>query len=124
MDAFDGGLNNKYEPPIIQNNEAQSCANVVFTDVGAVQTRQGYTPLNTARITSDPCDGLFTANWNNGNQSILAAFGTDLMVLSGPTFQTVGSAEGTYTTGTHKNFVMNQNLVFIGNGSTPTYTYE
>jgi hypothetical protein len=124
MEAFDGGLNNKYEPAIIGDNEAQSCANVVFDDLGGVKTREGYTLLNTAAVNSNPCDGLYTAKWNNGNESMIVAFGTDLFVLSGTTFQTIGSAQGNYATGAHKNFVMYQNLVFIGDGSTPAYKYD
>ena len=124
MEAFDGGLNNKYEPQILEDNEAQDCLNVVFDDLGGVQTRQGYTLLNTAAVNSNPCDGLFTAKWNNGNESMIAFFGTDMFVLSGTTFVTVGSGQGVFTTGTHKNMAMYQNLVFIGNGSTPGYKYD
>jgi len=41
MEAFDGGLNNKYEPIILEHNESQDCLNVVFDDLGGVQTREG-----------------------------------------------------------------------------------
>lgn len=124
MENFDGGLNSKYEPAIIADNEAQDCKNVVFDDLGGVQTREGFTVLNTGLVTSNPCDGMFTARWNNGNQSMIAAFGTDLFVLSGTTFVTMGSAQGNYATGTHKNFAMYQNVVFIGNGAAPAYKYD
>jgi hypothetical protein len=124
IDALDGGLNNKYEPQIIGTNEAQSARNVVFDDLGGVQTRQGFSKLNTAAVNSNPCDGIFTCRWNNGNESMVAFFGTDMFVLSGTTFQTVASAQGNYTTGTHKNMAMYQNLLFIGNGSTPAYKYD
>ena len=124
MEAFDGGLNNKYEPIIIADNESQSCANVVFDDLGGVQTRQGYTLLNTQAVNSNACDGLYTTRWNNGNESMIAFFGTDMFVLSGTTFQTVPSAQGNYTTGTHKNGAMYQNLFFIGDGNDPAYKYD
>jgi len=124
MDAFDGGLNSKYEAAIIADNESQDCLNVVFDDLGGVQTRQGYTLLNTAPVNSNPCDGFGTARWNNGNESMIAFFGTDMFVLSGTTFQTVPSAQGNYTTGTHKNMAMYQNLIFIGDGNTPAYKYD
>ena len=123
MEAFDGGLNSKYEPQIIADEEAQSCANVVFDDLGGVATRQGYTLLNTAAVNSNACDGLFTANWNNGTQSMLAWFGSDMFVLSGTTFQTTPSAQGVFTTGAVKYAEMYQNLVFIGHGATP-YKYD
>ena len=124
MDAFDGGLNNKFEPQIIADNEAQSCLNVVFDSIGGVETRQGYSVVNTALVTSNPCDGLYTAKWNNGNESMVAFFGTDMFVLSGTSFVTVGSAQGNYATGTQKNSTMYQNVMFIGDGNTPAYKYD
>ena len=123
MEAYDGGLNSKYEPQIIADNDAQSCANVVFDDLGGVATRQGYSLLNTALVNSNPCDGLFTANWNNRNQSMIAWFGTDMLVLSGTTFVTIPSAQGNYTTGAAKCAEMYQNVLFIGDGGTP-YKYD
>lgn len=124
MEAFDGGLNNKYEPAILEHNEAADCRNVVFDDLGGVKTREGYSLLNTQAVNSNPCDGMFTARWNNGNESMAVFFGTDMFVLSGTTFQTVPSAQGNYTTGTHKNAAMYQNVVFIGDGNTPSYKYD
>ena len=124
MEAFDGGLNNKYEPQILERNEAQSAANVVFDDLGGVQTRQGYTKLNTAAVNSNPCDLLFTARWNNGNESMIAGFGDALFALSGTSFQTIGSSQGNYTTGTQRNAAMYQNVVFIGDGNDPPYKYD
>lgn len=121
--AFDGGLNNKSEPTIIADNEAQSCANVVFSDLGGVATREGYTVLNTGLVNSNPCDGLFAAKYNNGNQSLIAFFGTDAFVLSGTTFQTIPSAQGVFSTGSTVDSEMYQNKVFFGNGSTP-YKYD
>ena len=123
MEAFDGGLNSKYEPQIIADNEAQSCANVVFDDLGGVATRQGYSQVNTGLVNSNPCDGLYTANWNNGNQSMCAWFGTDMYVLSSTTFVTVPSAQGIYATGAVKFNEMYQNVMFIGDGGTP-YKYD
>ena len=123
MHSFDGGLNSKYEPQVIATNESPSCANVVFDDLGGVATRFGYSLLNTGLVNSNPCDGMFTANWNNGNQSMAVWFGTDMFVLSGTTFQTIGSAQGVFATGTSKITTMYQNLMFIGHGSTP-YKYD
>ncbi len=102
MEAYDGGLNSKYEPQIIADNEAQSCANIVFDDLGGAATRQGYSQLNTGLVNSNPCDGLFTANWNNRNQSMVGWFGADMLVLSGTTFVTIPSAQGNYSTGAGK----------------------
>lgn len=124
LEAFDGGLNSKYEPNIIADNESQDCANVVFDDLGGVATRQGYTLLNTAAVSTHVCDGLFTAKWNNGNESMVAFFGSDMFVLSGTTFQTVPSAQSVYTGSVHKNMAMYQNVLFIGDGRAPAYKYD
>ncbi len=123
MESFDGGLNNKYEPQIIADNEAQAARNVVFDALGGVETRQGITLVNTAAVNSNACDGLFTARWNSGNQSMIAFFGSDMFVLSGTTFQTVPSAQGVFTTGTTKYNQMYQNVMFFGHGGTP-YKYD
>jgi hypothetical protein len=123
MEAFDGGLNNRYEPTIIADNEAQSCANVIFTGLGGVETRQGFTVLNTGLVNSNACDGLFTAKYNNGNESLIAFFGSDAFVVSGTTFQTIPSAQGVFTTGAVVDAEMYQNKMFFGHGSTP-YKYD
>ena len=65
MEAFDGGLNNKYEPNIVLDNESPDCKNVVFDDRGGVQTRQGCSQLNTAAVGSFAGDGLFTYRQNS-----------------------------------------------------------
>lgn len=123
MDAFDGGLNSKYEPQIIADNEAQGCLNVVFDDLGGVETRQGHTLLNTFAVNTNACDGLFTARWNSGNESMVAFFGPDMFVLSGTTFQTVPSGQGVFTTGVTKYAQMYQNLLFVGHAGT-AYKYD
>jgi hypothetical protein len=124
METFDGGLNNRYEPQIIEGNESPDCLNVVYDALGGVETRQGYSVLNTAPVASSPCDGLFNANWNNGNESMVGAFGDSLYVLSGTTFQTIGSAQGIYTTGVAKYFQMYQNVLFVSDGNDPAYKYD
>lgn len=123
MDAFDGGLNNKYEPQILANNEAQAALNVVFDDLGGVQTREGHTLLNTQAVNTNVCDGLFTARWNGGNESMVAFFGSDMFVLSGTTFQTVPSGQGVFTTGVTKYAAMYQNIMFFGHAGT-AYKYD
>jgi hypothetical protein len=61
MEAFDGGLNSKYEPQILADNDSPDCLNVTFDDLGGVQTRQGFNYINSGSIVnSNPCGGLFT----------------------------------------------------------------
>jgi hypothetical protein len=124
IDAFDGGLNNKYEPNIIDNNESPDCANVEFDDLGAVATRGGTAKLNTTSVGSFSCDGLFTTRFNDGSETMVAWFGGTMYTLGGTsTFTTAGSAQSVYTAGTRVNYAMYQNLAFFGNGQQP-YKYN
>lgn len=124
IQAFDGGLNNKYEPTIIEDNDSPDCANVVFDDLGGVQTRGGSTKLNTAAVGSFVIDGLATTRFNNGNQTMVAWAGGSMYTLNATTFTTVGSAQSVWTAGQQIDTTMYQNLMFIGNGGTTPYKYN
>lgn len=124
IEAFDGGLNNKYEPSIIADIESPDCKNVVFGDLGSVGTRDGITKFNSTAVQSFAGDGLFTARYNNGNQSMIAWYGGAAYSFdSTGTFTTIASSEGIYTAGTRVDMKMYQNLCFFGNGTTP-YKYS
>ena len=125
MESFDGGINNKYEPHIIEDNESPDCKNVVFDDLGSVQTREGYSQLNTAPLYgTKPIDGLFTTHFNN-NSSTMVVWSDGLMyTLDGTsTFTTVPSAQSVFTGSTRVNFAMYQDILFMGNGNS-TYKYN
>jgi len=122
--AFDGGLNNKYTPTIIEDNESSDCLNVVYDDLGAVATRDGSTQLNTAAAAgSFACDGLFTTRFNDGSETMVAAFNGSLYDLQSTSFITIGSAQSVFTAGVQVNQFMYQNHSFFGNGTTP-YKYN
>ena len=123
MKTFDGGLNTRDELRQIDDAETPSCLNVVFED-RTVKTRQGSTQLNTAAVGSYTCDGLFTANYNNGTQSMIAVWDDTAYVLSGTTFQTISSSQGLYTAGSQVAFAMYLDVVFIGQGTTTPYKYN
>jgi hypothetical protein len=59
--AFDGGLNTKYAPNIIADNESSDCKNVVYDDLGGVATRGGSTQFNTTAVGSFSGDGSIHA---------------------------------------------------------------
>lgn len=122
--AFDGGLNNKYEPTAIADNESADCLNVVFDDVGAVQTRYGTLKFNTTAVGSYAGDGLFTTRYDSGNQSMVGWWNGTMYALGGTsTFTTVGSAQSIWTAGTRVDMAMYQDIAFFGNGNTP-YKYN
>ena len=99
MEAFDGGLNTRMEPGQVHETESPDCLNVVFDD-RSVKTREGSSILNTAAVGSFVCDGLFTANYSDDTQSLIGFWDDSAYVLSGTTFQTIGSSQGLYSGGT------------------------
>ncbi len=122
MEAFDGGLNTRHELRQIDKTESPDCLNVVFDD-RTVKTREGSTTLNTAAVGSFACDGLFTANYNDGTQSMVGFWDDTGYVLSGTTFVTIGSSQGVMNAGSQVNAAMYLDVVFFGQGSTP-YKYN
>lgn len=124
INAFDGGLNNKYEPTIIPDNDSPDCANVVFDDLGGVATRGGSSKLNTSAIGTFAIDGLFTTRFNSGNQTMVAFAGGSMWQLGGTTFTVVPSATSVFTAGQKVDYAMYQNIMFIGNGGIDPYKYN
>lgn len=120
---FDGGLNTKYERAIIGENESPSCANVVFTNA-AVETRPGFTRLNTAAIGSFVGDGLYTRNDNTGQQTMIAFAGGTAWQLGTTSFTTIASAQSVFTAGVRVAATQYENHMFVGNGYVTPYKYN
>lgn len=118
MEAFDGGLNSRHETGQIHHTESPDCLNVVFDD-RTVKTREGSSDLTTSGIGSFSCDGLFTVNYNSGNQSMVAFWDDSAYALSGTTFVTIGSSQGLYSGGTRVDASMYLDVIFFGQGNTP-----
>lgn len=122
--SLDGGLNNKYDPSIIADNEAQDCKNVVFDELGGVATRLGSKKLNTASVGSFAGEGLFTARFENGTEQMLGWWNGSMFKLVGTTFVTVPSAQSVFTAGTRVDAGMYQDIMFFGNGGSKPYKYN
>lgn len=123
IESFDGGLNSKYEPQAIEDIESPDCLNVMYDDLGSVQTRFGYTKLNTTAVGSYTCDGIFTTRFNNGNSTLVAWYNGTMYTNATSTFTAVGSAASVFTAGNQVDFGMYQNLAFFGAGTT-AYKYN
>lgn len=120
---FDGGLNNKFERSIIEDNESPDCANVIFEN-GAVETRGGTDLFNTASVGSYVCDGLFTRNDDNtDSQSMVAWWNGTLHSVSGTTFGTIASSTSVFTAGVQVTATEYENFMFFGNGNSTPYKY-
>lgn len=119
---FDGGLNNKFERSVIEDNESPDCLNVVF-DEGSVETRGGTSKVNTAAVGSFACDGLYTRHDNAGNETMVAWFGGSLYDLQSTSFITIGSAQSIYTAGERVCAAEYENYMFFCNGNNTPYKY-
>ena len=124
LEAFDGGLNNKYAPNIIADNQSPDCLNVVYDNLGGVGTRGGMSKLNTAAVGSFAGDGLFTARFNDGTEKMIGWWNGTGYQLGTTTFVTIGSAQSVYTGGSRVDAAMYQNLMFFGNGHSQPYKYN
>ena len=120
---FDGGLNNKFERALIPDNESPDCANVIFNN-GAVETREGFTVINTASVGSHVCDGLYTRHDTDGSETMCAWFAGTLYTLDSTSLVTVGSAQSIWTAGVRVGAAEYEDHIFFGNGSNPPMKYD
>lgn len=123
IEALDGGLNNKYDPPFLHETESPDCLNVVFGDRGSVGTRQGSSKLNSVAVGSFACNGLFTTNFSQGGSTMVAWYNGTMYAWSGSTFTTIASAQSVFTAGTRVDAAQYQDYMFFGNG-TKNYKYD
>lgn len=120
---LDGGLDTKFAPTIIPDNESPDCANVLFEN-GAVGTRGGSTAL-AASIGSHVGDGLYVRHANDGTETMVCWGGGDMYYLSNSTFVTVASAQSVFVSGTRIGAAEYENYLFIGqSGVTNPYKYN
>lgn len=123
VQRLDGGLNNKFEPSLISENESPDCLNVSFR-AGAVETRQGTTKLNTTSVGTFACDGLYTRRDTTGAESLCAFHGGKLRVWNVNTFVTVPSAVSVFTAGIRVAGAQYNNNIFFGNGNVIPQRYD
>lgn len=125
LEALDGGLNDKYDPNIIEDNESPSILNCDFDDRGGVKTRLGMKKFNTTSVGSFSGDGLFTSRFNNGTEKLVGFWnGSGYLQGNISTFTTIPSAQSIFTAGQRVDSVMYQNLSFYGNGGSKPYKYN
>lgn len=121
---FDGGLNTKYAPTIIENNESPDCLNVIFS-AGAVETRQGTKKFNTTSVGSFPCDGIYSRRANDNSETMVVFYGGLAYALTGAsTFTTIASAQSIFTQGVRVAAVQDENYIFFSDGNTIPYKYN
>lgn len=121
---LDGGLNSKYAPSIILNNESPDLLNVVF-DAGAAQTRKGTKKLNTTSVGSFVCDGIYSRRANDNSETMIVFYGGLAYALTGAsTFTTIASAQSVFTQGVRVCSAQDENYIFFGNGNHIPYKWN
>lgn len=120
---FDGGLNDKFEKHLIQDNESPSCQNVIFEN-GAVETRPGTSKLNTTAVGSYAGHGLYTRHDRSGSQTMCAWWNGTLYTLGTTTFTTVASAQSIFTAGVRVGSAEYENYIYFNNGYNEGYKYN
>lgn len=121
--VFDGGKNSKFERALIPDNESPDCANVIF-DAGSVETRQGYSKLNTASVGSFACDGLYTRHDSDGSETMCAFYGGHFFTVNGTSMVTVPSAQSVFTAGVRMAACEQEDYLFMGNGGQIPYKWN
>lgn len=119
---FDGGMNSKYPPALIEGNQSPNCQNVRFSD-GNVQTRGGTTRLGTS-LGSFVGDGLYTRHVDTGAETMVAFGGSKMFYWTGATFTSVPSADSVFTAGVRVGAAEQENYLFVNNGSNIPYKYN
>ncbi len=124
---LDGGLNNKFDPNLIEDSESPDCLNVVFGE-GSVGTREGYTKLNSNVIggtgMSFVGDGLYTRRTRTGAETMIAFAGGSAWTWGSSTFTTIGSAQSVFTAGVRVCAAQTENHIFVGNGAVTPDKYN
>ena len=120
---LDGGLNTKFEPTIIADNESPDCLNVVFTNM-TVESRQGATKYNTTAIGSFVFDGLYVRRAQDATETMIAFAGGSAWQLAGTTFTTIASAQSVYTTAVRVGASQYENHLFASNGYIVPYKWS
>ena len=124
IDRFDGGLNTKTTPLLGGPDQSPDLYNVIFDDLGAVETRRGYSKFNSSLIATAPIDMLHSYVQNNGTKQFLAACNGSFYRASGNTFVTIPSAQAVYTAGVRVQSITFQNKAFLSNGNSTPYKYD
>jgi hypothetical protein len=112
---LDGGLNNKFEKSLLQDNESPDVLNCVFEN-GSAGTRGGTSKLNTAAAATFAFDGLYTRVDKTGAETMVGWVGGSLYALNATTFVTVPSAQSVFTAGVRVGADHAENYLFMGNG--------
>lgn len=124
LERFDGGLFTKVSTINGSMDQSPDLMNVVFDDLGAVETRKGYQKVNTSPVATAPIDLLHSYTRTDGTKDLLVGCGGSIWKLSGTTFQTIPSAISVYSSGERVQSLNFQNKAFFSNGGMTPYKWD
>lgn len=110
-----GGLNNKYAPMHIKDNEAADLMNVVFDEFGAITKRNGYTALNSAKIDGSPITSLYGYYKSDGTKTLIATSGTSVYKWTGTAWSAIKT--GLSANGARFTFATYYDKLYLLNGN-------
>lgn len=124
ISRFDGGYNSKVSPLIAPLNESPDLQNVVFDDLGAVETRLGRELFTSAGIASAQIDMLHSFIKDNGTEELMTVCNTTMYRLSGNTAIAVASATSLFTIDVRIQALNYQNQMWMSNGGINPYKWN
>jgi hypothetical protein len=124
INKMDGGLNTKVSPLIAPLNESPDCQNVVFDDLGAVQTREGRELAVETSIASAQVDLLHSYVKDDGTEQLIVAVGGSLYRMSGNTAVIIASATSVFTQDVRIQALNYQNQLWMSNGGVTPYKWN
>ena len=119
---LDGGLSNKFERNVIEDNQSPECLNVIFDD-GAVETRGGTAKLNATSVGSFAAQGLYTRHDQDGANTMVAWWNGTLYDFNATSFVTIPSAQSVYSAGNRVYSAEYENHLFFSDASGIPYKY-
>lgn len=121
IDRLDGGYNVKDSKSRIGLFESPDCKNVIFSDTGDVETRQGtsYFNTSTAEVGTNAIDGITSYN---GTMVVWA--GGQMLRASGTTFTQVTAASGGFDSGARVAYEQFQSILFCSDGANGPWRWE
>ena len=124
LPTIDGGMVSKITDIGTPLNASPDCQNVLFDEIGAVRTANGYAKYNAVRIATAPIDGLGTYLDPSGDRVLVAACNGNYYIAAGTTFGVISGSTGIYTAGIDVKIIAVDDKIVFGNGYTQPHKWD
>jgi len=130
INTFEGGLNTKVDPSILDLDQSPALQNVVFDDLGSVKTNNGFSKLTTSALASAPIDGMGVFSIDPADPTLFAVCNSSLFGRGAGGWDPIAEGTAVFTStaiwanGNYKVHMHNfQNMLIMGNQQAPVYKY-